>query len=261
MHAAGGGEHGRGAAGERQSNQVLPRYDQRRLAIGCDPHNAAAAVERSRDIEVVVNIDRQSLRTPESAVEDADGAVRIDLLNGIEARSRGASDVQISVVAEGEVIGRDARLQHGEHEDLTVAVDLEDGPAAIADVEISGWVEGNSGRHAHAFGVRSHGTVLRHAVHRAVITRGNIETARAVEGHPGGVHHFVQEWLHVVVVVDPVDSNRDLLSARTGERDVNVALFVDRGIRDRVQVFRDGNADPYRSRIALGTIGCDHDLA
>src|ERR1035438_10542461 len=261
MYAGGGGQHGGGAAGERQSNQVLPRYDQRCLAIGRNPHESAAAAERSRDIEVVVNVDRQSLRAPESAVEDTHGAMRINLLNGIETRSRGAGDVEISVVAEGEMIGGHARLQHGEHEDLAVTVDLEDGSAAIADIQVSDWVEGNSGCDAHAFGVRSHGTVLRHAVHRAVITRGNIETARAVEGHPGGVHHFVQEWLHVVVVVDPVDSNRDLLSARTGERDVNVALFVDRGIRDRVQVFRDGNADPYLSRIALGTIGCDHDLA
>src|ERR1035437_3448629 len=167
MHAAGGGEHGRGAAGERQSNQVLPRYDQRRLAIGCDPHNAAAAVERSRDIEVVVNIDRQSLRTPESAIEDADGAVRIDLLNGIEARSRGPGDIQISVAAEGEMRGGNARLQHGKHEDLAVTIDLEDGSAAIAHVEISGGVESYSRRDAHAFGVRRHGTVLRHTVPRA----------------------------------------------------------------------------------------------
>src|ERR1017187_5248183 len=149
MHAGGGGEHGRGSAGERQSNQVLPRYDQRCLAVGCNPHDSATAVEGGGDIEVVVNIDRQSLRTPQAAVEDTHGAVRIDLLYGIETRSRGAGDVEISVVAEGEMIGGHARLQHGEHEDLAVTVDLEDGPAAIADIQVSGWVEGNSRRHAH----------------------------------------------------------------------------------------------------------------
>src|ERR1035437_10821634 len=251
MYAAGGGQHGRGSAGERQSNQILPRYDQRCLAIACNPHDAPAAAERSRDIEVAVNVDRQSLRAPESAVEDAHGAVRIDLLNGIEARRCRAGDIQISVIAEGKMIGGDARLQHGEHEDLAVTVDFEDGPHEIAYIQVSDWVEGNSGCDAHAFGVRSHGTVLRHAVYRAVITRGNIETARAVEGHPGGVHHFVQERLHVVIVIDPVDSNRDLLSAGSGERDVNVAVCVDRRIRYRVQVFGDGNADPHLSRIAL----------
>src|ERR1039458_10127848 len=129
MHAAGGGEHGRGAARERKSNQVVPRYDQGCLAIGCNSHDATAAMERSSDIEVVVNIDRQSLRTSESTVEDAHGTVRIDLLNGIEARSRGPGDVQISVAAEGEMISGDAGLQHGEHKDLAVTIDFENGPA------------------------------------------------------------------------------------------------------------------------------------
>src|ERR1019366_7525572 len=213
------------------------------------------------DIEVVVNVDRQSLRTPKSTVEGAHGTVRIDLLNGIEAGRRGAGDVQISVAAESKMISGDARLQHGEHEYLAVAVDLEYGAAAIAHVEISGGVESYSSCHAHAFGVRSHGTVLRHAVHRAVIPRGNIKAARAVEGHAGGVHHFVHERLHVVIVVNPVDRNRALLPARSGNRDINVSILIDRWIRHRVQTFRDGNAHPHLAWIALVTIGCDHHLA
>ena len=158
------------------------------------------------------------------------------------------------------MIGGDARLQHGKHEDLAVTIDLEDGAAAIADVKISDRVEGHSRRDAHAFGVGGHGTVLCHAVHRSVITRRNIETARAVEGHAGGIHHFVDEGLDVVIIVDAVDRNRGLLPARSGKRDINVSILINRWVRYRVEILRDGNADPHLAWIALVTIGCDHDF-
>ena len=48
----------------------------------------------------------------------------------------------------------------GEDEDLAVAPDLEDGSAAVADVEIALAVEGDAGGDSHAFGVRGHRAVL-----------------------------------------------------------------------------------------------------
>ena len=57
MHAAGGGQH-RGAAGrEGQSHQVVAGDHQRGFAVRRDPHDAAASVERRRDVEIVVDVD------------------------------------------------------------------------------------------------------------------------------------------------------------------------------------------------------------
>ena len=49
------------------------------------------------------------------------------------------------------MISRDGRLQRGEHVNLTRAADLEDGAAAIADIEILVRIERDAGGDAHAF--------------------------------------------------------------------------------------------------------------
>src|SRR5271165_5003453 len=159
------------------------------------------------------------------------------------------------------MIGRHAWLEHGEDEDLPILSNLEDGPAAVADVQASLAVKRDAGRNAHALGVGAHGSVLRHAVHRSIVTRGDIEVACAVESHAGRVHHLVQEWLHVVVGVDAVDGDRDLLSAGAGEGNVNVALGVNRGIGYGMQVLRDGHRHAQLPGIALVAVGCNYDLA
>src|SRR5208283_101824 len=183
-----------------------------------------------------------------------------DLVNGIEAGGCWAADVKIAIVAESQMIGRDTRLQHSEDEDLPVTPNLEDGPAAVADVQASLAVKRDAGRNAHALGVGAHGSVLRHAVHRSIVTRGDIEVACAVESHAGRVHHLVQEWLHVVVGVDAVDGDRDLLSAGAGEGNVNVALGVNRWIGNRMQVLCDGYCHAQLPCIALVAIGGNYDL-
>src|SRR5271165_6398387 len=128
------------------------------------------------------------------------------------------------------MIGRHTRLQHGEDEYLPVTPNLEDGPAAVPDVQVSLPVKRDAGRNTHAFCVGSRSTVLRHFVHRAVVARRDIQAARAVESQPSRVHHLVQKWRHVVVGVDAIDGHGDPLSSGAGEGDVNVALGVDGGI-------------------------------
>src|SRR5271167_335257 len=110
MHAAGGGEHRCAAGSERQPNQVVPRYHQRRLAIGRDLHDPTAAVERGCDIEISFNIHRKALRTAKTAVKDRDLAVRIDLMNGVETGRGRPSYVEVSVITKRQMISRYTRL-------------------------------------------------------------------------------------------------------------------------------------------------------
>ncbi len=105
---------------------------------------------------------------------------------------------------------------------------LEDGSVAVADVEALLAIEGDAGGDAHAFRVGGHGAVGGHAIDGAVKARRDVHLSLAVEGDGGGVHHLGDERLHVVVGVDLEDRDGNFLSARAGERDVDVALGVER---------------------------------
>ena len=72
---------------EGQSHQIVSGDDERRFAIGSDLHDAAPPIMRCRDIKIVVNVHGNPLRTSQPAIELADFAVRIDLMNGVEAGS------------------------------------------------------------------------------------------------------------------------------------------------------------------------------
>src|SRR5580704_356359 len=261
MYAAGSCQHRRATGGERQPHEVLAGDDERGFGVGRDVDYAAASADRCCNVEVVVHIDGDSLRASEAAIEDADLAVWIDLVDRVEAGGCRPGDVEISVAAKRKMVGRDAGLEHGKDEDLAIAPDLEDCSAAVADVEKAVAVEGQPGRDAHTFGVRGHGAVLRHAIHRAVEARGDIQAARAVEGQSGRVHHLVYEGLDRVVGVDAVDGDGNLLAARAGKSGVDVALGVDGGIRHRMQVLGDRRGDAHLSRIAARAVGGDDDLA
>src|SRR5208283_1080953 len=126
-----GGEDGGLAGSEGQSDQALAGDFEVGLALGSDLHDAAFSGERSGDIDIALDIQRQPLRTPETAVEHGHGSVRVDLINAVEAGSAGPSDEHIAVETEGDVIGGDARLQRREDKNLAVASDLENGSAAV----------------------------------------------------------------------------------------------------------------------------------
>src|ERR1039457_1225279 len=133
------------ARSEGQSDQALAGDFEVGLALGSDLHDAALSAERSGDIDIALDIQRQPLRTPETAVEHGHGSVGADLINAVEAGSAGPSDEHIAVETEGDVIGGNARLQGREDKNLAVASDLENGSAAVADVEILRGIEGNAG--------------------------------------------------------------------------------------------------------------------
>src|SRR5208283_3008323 len=123
------------------------------LALGSNFHNAALSGERGGNINIALDIKRQALRTPQSAIEHGHGSVGINFVDAVEAGSAGAGDEHIAVETEGDVIGGNARLQRRENKNLPVASNLENGSATVADVEILLAIEGNAGGDPHAFGV------------------------------------------------------------------------------------------------------------
>ena len=235
---------------KRESDQVVSGDHEAGFLLRSDAHDAAFAVERGGDVQVAVDVEGEALGTTEATVEHRDFAFRTDHVYGVEAAGRGPGDVEVAVRAERQVIGGDAGLESGEDVDLAIASDLEDGAAAVADEEIFLGVEGDASGDAHAFGVGGHGAVRGDAIHRAVEARGDVEMAGAIEGHAGRVHHLAEERLDAVVGIDLVDRHRNLLAARPGEGDVEIAFVIDGGIGDRMQVLGDRHGDAHHAFIA-----------
>src|SRR5690349_2863837 len=111
---------------------------------GSNAHDTALSAERRGDIEIALHIERQALRTAKAAIEDCSCSVRIDGIDGIEAGSRRSGDIEIAIRPEGKMIGRNAGLERREDEDLTVARDLENGAAAIANVQVLLMIKGDA---------------------------------------------------------------------------------------------------------------------
>jgi hypothetical protein len=63
-------------------------------------------------------------------------AVFIDAMNRIEAGSGGTGHVQVSIRTKRQVIRSNGRFECGEHVNLPLPADLENGSAAVADEKI-----------------------------------------------------------------------------------------------------------------------------
>src|SRR3954471_21002889 len=135
----------------------------------------------------------------------------------------------MSIAAEREVIGRDARLQRCEDERLPLAVDLEDGAAAIADVEIFVLVERKSGSNTHALDIGGHVPVRRDFINRTLVTRGDVHLSSAVECDRGCVHQISEKGSSRIVRADLVHGHGNLLSAWAGKSGEDVAVGIYRG--------------------------------
>src|SRR5437868_9367279 len=243
VNAAGGGEDGGTSGSKGQADQAMPGYFERGLLGGVDLHNAAFTTEGSRDIQVAVRVECHALRTSQATVENGYRSLRGDAIDGIKAGGGGSGDEQISFVVEGEVIRGNARLEGSEDKDLPVACNLENGSAAVTDIEVLFAIKCDPGGHAHAFRISRHGAVGRNLVDSAVVARGDVHLSLAIEGDAGGVHHFGQKGLDVVVGVDFVDRHGDFLTARTRKGDVDVAFRIESRIGHGVQVLRNRHRD------------------
>src|SRR5579863_8299865 len=95
--------------------------------------------------------------------------MRRNAKNRIETGRGRASDVQVTVVAERQVISGDGWLQRGEDVNLPRAADFENGAAAVADVKILFRVEGQPTGDAHAFHINRSASTRRDLVNDAIV--------------------------------------------------------------------------------------------
>src|SRR5579883_307955 len=238
----GGDDHGSGRC-EGQADDAGAGEEEVGAAVGVDADDALAAGNRGGDVEAALLVEGHALGPAEAAIEGLDFALAGNPVDGIEAGSGGAGDVEIAVGTKREVVGRDGGFQRGEDEDLAVGADLENGAAAVADVKVAFAVEGEAGGYTHAFDVNRHVAVGGDLVDETVVAAGDVEHPLLVEGHGGGVHQLVDERLHVEVQVDAVYGDGDLLAAGAAERRVDIAERVDGGAGDGVEGFGDEDAD------------------
>src|SRR5690349_21193638 len=114
-------------------------------------------------------------------------------MHAIEAGGGGSGYVKIFVGPERQMVGRYRRFERGEHVNLPLAADLEDGAAAIADVEIAVRIEDDASGHAHAFHINCAVARRRHAVDVPLLAAGNVEHVVVVDGHSAGVHQITDK--------------------------------------------------------------------
>src|SRR5277367_3100536 len=113
-------QNDRAARTEREADQTRSRDRQRRLARRSDLDNAAFTREGSSDVKIAVHIEGDALRSSQTAKESRHVALRGDFVNAIKTRSGGPGHEHISMGAESQVVGRNARFESRKYEDLTV---------------------------------------------------------------------------------------------------------------------------------------------
>ena len=144
----------------------------------------------------------------------------------------------------------------GEDVNLAFAADLENGAAAVADVEISFLIERDAGGDAHAFDVHGEVAAGRDLIHHAVVAAGRVEHAFGVDREAGGVHQIGDQGAGVMVRVDFVNRHGSFLAGRAAEGRVDVAVAVDDGIGNGMQAVGDQDAD-----VALAGRVADRDIS
>src|SRR5262249_22801540 len=145
----------------------------------------------------------------------------------IETRRRGTGHVKIAARPERHMVRGDRRFERSENEDLSCRADLENRAAAVADVEVALLVECQAGGDSHALDENRHVAIGRYLVHDPVHPAADVKRSLTVERQAGGVHHVCDKRPDVVVEVDLVNSDRNLLAARTAESRENVAETID----------------------------------
>src|SRR5260370_5814347 len=155
MDRSGGSEHCRLSRRKGQTNERRARNFERSLGVGCDLDDAALPRKRGGYVKVAVDIKRQALRASQTAVKSRNAAMRVDLVHGIETRSRGTRDKQVSARPECQMVSGYAGFERGENKNLAIFADLENCPAAIADIKIFVGIKRDPGRNPHALPLRS----------------------------------------------------------------------------------------------------------
>src|SRR5436309_5475809 len=140
MDGTAGGENYGAPGSERQTHKALTGDLQARSRIRRDLHNTSRSGQRSCNVHVPVGVEGQPLWPPQSFIERAHVAARVNFIDPIV----GTSDEQVSMRPESQVVRRDTHLQGGEDEHLLIGGDLEDRAVAVAHVKTSFAIKSDS---------------------------------------------------------------------------------------------------------------------
>src|SRR5438093_13727197 len=117
-----------------ESNQAETGNHQFGLFGIAESKNPPAAAIRGNGVQVAIDIECQALRPAKSGKEPVDFAARRYAIDGVKARGRRPTDVEIIVESKSEVVCSDAGFERGEHEDFFTGTYFENAAAAIADI-------------------------------------------------------------------------------------------------------------------------------
>jgi len=148
-------------------------------------------------------------------------------------------------------------LERCKDENLLLRTDLEDAPAAISHIKIASAIECDASRDTHAFQIKRDVAGGVNGINAAVVPARNEKVAGDVEGQTRRIHDFGREGSDGALGRHFVDGNGRLLPAPVAIGDVDIALSVDRGIADRVDVCRQALAHFILKRFAGASILCD----
>ncbi len=254
IDGVGGGENGGASGSEGKPDETGAGENELGFFVGRDADDASTASQGSGDVEIAGDVGGDSLGTAEAAKVDRRAAIGVDAMDAVVAGGGGAGDVESAIRTEGHVIGGDAGFESREDESLRIARDLEDGAAAIADVEIAAGVEGDGGGDSHAFCINGSGAFWRDAMNGALVAGGDVQITVGVERKSGSVDQAGEKDAHFAVGANFEDRDGCLLTALAGEGDEDVARVVDGGIGDGVDILSEqpGNVDV--DRIAAAAV-------
>src|SRR5215472_1117383 len=118
-------------------------------AVRGQAHHTPAPSHTAGHVQSVVGTESETLGPAQSTIEATDVARGGDAKNLVEARRGRAGHVEVTVGPESEMISCQARFQGRENKNLAVGMDLKNGSAAVAHVEVPTTVKGNAGGNAH----------------------------------------------------------------------------------------------------------------
>src|SRR6185437_8702986 len=137
---------GRGAGwSEGDSNEIVAADHGARLPVGIDLDDTAASAIGGHHEEGPIAVEGHALGPAQSGEELLDLAAGIDAPNAVVARGAGTGHIEEIVRSECQVVGGDAGLERGEDKGIALAVNFEDGAAAVANVQIAAAIKCNSG--------------------------------------------------------------------------------------------------------------------
>ncbi len=150
---------------------------------------------------------------------------------------------QVAVRRHREMERGDARRNAREGLGTALRIDLEDGAAAIADIQRAVGAKRQPARHTE---IRRHDLIVpivEHPVDAAFEAARHIQMSVRPHRHRGGVHECMHERLACAVAANSEDRNGRLLAAGSAIGDVEVAVGAEDRVVDLVQAGRHQDAD------------------